>query len=85
MISKRAETAEEWVKEFPEDLMITTKEKYLENGKKQKIEILNCKYCFNEFTINSKISNRIREHVFQSKSHHKRKKEENQRNKNQNN
>jgi hypothetical protein len=81
MTSKRAKTAEEWVKEFPEDLMITIKEKNLENGKKQKIEILNCKYCFNEFIFNSKISNRIREHILQSKSHNKRKKEENERNK----
>jgi hypothetical protein len=60
--------------------MITIKEKNLENGKKQKIEILNCKYCFNKLIFNSKISNRIREHVLQSKSHHKRKKEENERN-----
>jgi len=78
-MSNRAKTAEEWVKQFPEDLMTTIKETVLENGKKQKTKILNCKYCFNEFVFNSKISTRIREHIFESKSHQKRKSEENDR------
>lgn len=67
----KSKTAEEWVKEFPDDLMITIKEKVLGNEKKQKTEVLNCKYCFNEFKFTSKISNRIREHVIESQSHQK--------------
>ena len=69
MTSKSGKTAQEWVKMFPEDFMIRTKDQELENGKKLKISVLYCKYCFNDLIFNSKISNRIRKHILESKSH----------------
>jgi hypothetical protein len=60
MPPKRAKTAEQWVKEYPEDLIITSKDVHLENGKKKKIETLSCKFCANEFLFNSHIPNRLK-------------------------
>ena len=80
MSTKKSKTAKQWVQQFPEDLVISAKEKVLESGKKQKIEILHCKFCAREFEFNTKISNRIREHI-QSKIHLKLKNEEKERQK----
>ncbi len=62
-------------------MIITSKDVHLENGKKKKIEILSCKFCANEFLFNSHISNRLKEHIFSSKIHSKKKKEESDRQK----
>ncbi len=40
MPTKKSKTAEQWVQQFPEDLLICAKEKMFESGEKQNIEIL---------------------------------------------
>jgi len=54
MPTKKSKTAEQWVQQFFEDLVICTKEKMFETGKKQKIDILHCKFCAREFKFNTK-------------------------------
>jgi hypothetical protein len=81
MPPKKPKTAKEWVRDYTEDLQITTKNVNLENGKKQILEVLHCKFCAKEFEFTSHISNRISEHI-KSKRHQKLKTQENDRQKN---
>ena len=79
MSRKRKRTAEEWEKEFPDDLMVAQKTMKNKQGEPITYNGLFCKFCCNEFTFNNKISNRIREHLFDSKRHKKQKEAEQKR------